>query len=144
MAALGRLPVLGGALEKLALERFAWSLGMLLDTELDLRRVAPLALAATGSQRYTRHAEGVVGTLREGEPLSVALQQTGEFPDDLLQTLFVGEQSGRTVETLDRLGKRYEEEADAAIGVLANVFAAVVWLAVAGVLLLLIFRVFGF
>ncbi|TWT42911.1 type II secretion system F family protein [Botrimarina hoheduenensis] len=144
LARASRLPVVGEALQKLALERIAWSLAMLLDTDLDMRHVARLSLAAAGNQRYGRHIEPVANDLGRGMPLSTALAHTGEFPGDFLDTLVVAEEGGRLVESLGKLTARYQEEAERAISTLSMALAGLVWLAIVAIIVALIFRVFGF
>lgn len=142
--ALVRLPAVGPCVEKIALSRLAWALHLTLNTAMDLRRVAPLALRATGNDHYIRHTNQIVADVAAGQPLHVAFARSGAFPVEFLDALEVAEESGQTVESMDRLSKRYEEEAEAAVRVLAVVFGFAVGLLVMGLIVLLIFRLAGF
>ena len=44
-----RIPGIGRCLETICLARFCWSLGLLLESGMDVRRVIPYAFDATGS-----------------------------------------------------------------------------------------------
>jgi type II secretory pathway component PulF len=142
--ALLRLPAVGGCIEKISLARLAWALHVTLNTAMDLRRVVPLALRATGNDHYICHTDLIVADVAAGQPLHVALAHSGAFPGEFLDALAVAEESGQTVESMDRLSKRYEEEAESAIRALAVVFGVMVGLLVMGIIVLLIFRLAGF
>ena len=142
--AVMRLPVIGSCLEKLAIARLAWVLHLTMNVEMDLRRVMPLVLRATGNDFYIRHTEQVVADVAAGMPIHEALSATGAFPDEFLEALAVAEESGQTVESMDRLSRRYEEEAESALETLSKVAGFAVWLLVAALIILMIFRLAGF
>lgn len=142
--ALIRLPVIGPCVEKLALARIAWVLHDTLNVAMDLRHMVPLALRATGNDYYTRHVDSIVAQVGAGETLWASFSRSGAFPRDFIEALMVAEESGRIVESMERLSKRYEEEADSALKTLAVVAGFVVWLFVAALITFLIFRLAGF
>lgn len=137
-------PVVGPALKTLALERVAWTLSLLLNTEMNLRGVAKLCLAATENERYERHTNAVVADITAGMPLSTAMGRTGEFPGDFLDALAVAEESGTLVESLTRLADRYQEQAERALSTLSGALGVLIWCGIAGVIILMVFRIFGF
>jgi type II secretory pathway component PulF len=139
-----RLPGIGSSLEKLALARLAWALHLTMNVEMDLRRVVPLVLRATGSDHYIRHTNQIVSDIAAGDPLHVAFAHSGAFPSTFIDALAVAEESGQTVESMDRLAKRYEEEAEAAVKALAMILGVLVGMLVMGIIILMIFRLAGF
>ena len=139
-----QIPVIGGALKTLALSRFTWALQLVLDTPMDLRRALPLALQATGNDYYARHGSGVAQRIEQGQSLHAALASTGVLPVDLLDSIAVGEESGRLVETMQRQSSEYQERAASAISILAQVAGYFVWILVAAAIILMIFRIFSF
>jgi type II secretory pathway component PulF len=141
---LMRLPVIGSSLEKIALARLAWALHLTMNVEMDLRRVVPLVLRAAGSDHYIRHTDQIVADVAAGQPLHVAFARSGAFPSTFVDALAVAEESGQIVESMDRLSKRYEEEAETAVKALAVAFGTVVALLVMGIIVLMIFRLAGF
>ncbi len=142
--AVMRIPVLGGSLEKLALARLTWALHLVMNVEIDLRQVVPLVLRATGSDYYIRHTNQAVTLVATGHPLHEAFAATGVFPDLFLESLEVAEESGAVVESMERLSKRYEDEAETALKVLTTLAGVAVWLLVMGMIILMIFRIAGF
>ena len=98
---------------------------------MDIRRVIPYAFRATGSHFFKQYQATVSKSLRQGEELFLALLRTGIFPDDFLDPLQVGEQSGRLDETMLLLAVHYEERARAAVGTLTKIAGFGVWAIVA-------------
>jgi type II secretory pathway component PulF len=139
-----QLPGIGASLEKIALSRLAWSLHLALNVEMDLRRVVPLALRATGSDHYIRHTNQIAADIAAGQPMYAAFARSGAFPSTFIDALAVAEESGQTVESMDRLANRYEEEAEAAAKALAMILGVLVGLLVMGIIIFMIFRLAGF
>ena len=139
-----RLPAIGNALQRMTLARVAWALHLTLNVEMDMRRIVPLVLRTTGNDYYIRHTSQIVKDVVAGDPLHVAFAHSGAFPADFIDALAVAEESGRIVESMERLSNRYEEEAEAAVRALAKIFGFLVGLIVMGIIVLLIFRLFGF
>ncbi|MCI0332479.1 MAG: type II secretion system F family protein [Planctomycetes bacterium] len=142
--AMMRLPSIGAALQKIALARLTWALHLALNVDMDMRRVVPLVLRATGNDYYVQHTNQVVADVAAGHPLHVVLGRSGAFPTDFLDALAVAEESGRIVESMDRLSSRYEGEAETAIKAIAVIFGILVAMLVMGVIVLMIFRLAGF
>src|SRR4051812_3262326 len=139
--ALIRLPVIGDALQKIVLARVAWALHLTMNVAMDLRRIVPLVLRTTGNDYYTRHTDQIVRDIASGDALHIAFSRTGAFPADFIDALAVAEESGRIVESMERLSNRYEEEAQAAVKVLSVVLGFVGTALVMGIIVLLIFRI---
>jgi type IV pilus assembly protein PilC len=115
-----------------------------MNVDMDLRRVVPLVLRATGNDYYVRHTKQVVAEVAAGHPLHIALGRSGAFPADFLDALAVAEESGRVVESMDRLSKRYEEEAETAVKAIAVILGILVAALVMGIIIWMIFRLAGF
>lgn len=139
-----RLPVIGKALERISLARLAWALHLTLNVEMDLRRLVPLALRTTGNDFYIQHTNAIVADIARGDPLHVAFAHTRAFPADFIDALTVAEESGRVVESMERLSNRYEEEAELAIRTLSVAFGWLIGFCVMALIVLLIFRLAGF
>ena len=137
------LPVVGNALKTLALARFTWAFQLVLGTSMDLRKALPLVLDATGNDYYSRWGPEVAIRIEQGQDIHDALQATGIFPQELLDNLAVGEESGRLAETMQRLSKEYQERANSAVSLLAQVAGYLIWLFVAGMIIMLIFQLFS-
>ncbi len=135
-----RLPVLGGALRTLALARLAWSLHLTMSTGMDVRRGVRLSLQSTRSARYTDTADAIDATLKMGEPIYVAFSSTRVYPSEFLDSLAVGEQSGKLAESMGLLSRQYDDRAQVALATLTRMAGWGVWIIVATIIITLIFR----
>ena len=137
-------PGLGQALQKIALARLTWAMHLAMNVDMDLRRVVPLVLRATGSDYYIQHTDQAVAIVAAGHPLHKAFAATGAFPGEFIEALEVAEESGAVVESMERLSTRYEEEAETGLKMLTTIAGVAVALLVMGIIVLMIFRVAGF
>jgi type IV pilus assembly protein PilC len=128
----------------LALSRLAWTLHLTLDVGMDLRRAVPLALRSSRDAQLSAASEAIVYDVGRGRELTEAMADTGVFPRDFLDVIEVGERSGRLPEQLGVLSNQYQDHARRALATI-TVFAGFgVWLLVAALIILLIFRIFSF
>ncbi len=136
------IPGIGPALEKLCLARLTWALQLMLNVEMDLRRLVPLALRSTGSDYYTSHSKEITAAVAAGSPLHGAFASAGVFPPHFLDALYVAEESGQMVESMTRLSKQYEQEADSAIETLSTILSFAIWGGVMLLVAVLVVRLF--
>ena len=139
-----KVPVLGGALQTLALSRLAWSLQLTYGVGMDLQRALDMSLRSMQNRYYTDRCEDVVRSLRRGQEISEALASTGAFPNDFLDALEVGEKSGRLPETMATLSNQYQDRAQRALATLTTLAGFAVWAIVATIIIFFIWRIFSF
>lgn len=137
-----QLPVIGGCLRAFALSRFAGTLAMTLDAGVDALRALQLSLRSTQNAYFTAHREVAEQKICAGREFHEALRATGVFPADFLHALETAELTGTPGETLERLAKDYRQRAQTAARALAVAASVGIWVLVAGLLILLIFRIF--
>lgn len=118
-----RIPGIGPAIEKICLARLAWALQLTLNVDMDLRRLIPLVLRSTGSDYYISRTKEIMASVAVGSPLHEAFSAVGIFPIQFLDALYVAEESGQLVESMARLSKQYDEEAESAMQVLSVIFS---------------------
>lgn len=138
------LPAVGNALERVAMARLTWALHLMLNVDVGLRRIVPLALRATANDYYIRHSDQIVNAVSQGEAIHYAFARTRAFPQEFIDSLAAAEESGRIVESMGRLSERYEEEAEAAVRTLSTVLGFVVGAIVMSFIVFLIFRLANF
>ena len=139
-----RLPVLGRALQTLALARMAWALHLTLNTDMDVRRALRLSLRSTRNARYTDQIKLIEAEIGAGNSIHAAFVAAGCFPADFLDAVAVGEQSGALVESMGRLSRLYQDQARTALAALNVLAGFAVYAVVALVIIVLIFRLAGF
>lgn len=137
-----RAPGVGSAIEKICLARLAWALHLMLNVDMDLRRLVPLSLRATGSDYYISRSKEITDAVATGSPLHEAFAAAGIFPVHFLESLYVAEESGQIVESMARLSRQYEEEAEDALRTLSTMLSFAIWGGIMLVVAALIFRLF--
>ena len=142
--AIMRIPKVGSSIRTLALARLAWTMHVTLGAGMDLSRALRLSLASTRNVQFISQTEAVVRSVSHGREIHEALVETGAFPIEFLDTVEVGERSGRLAESMEVLSRQYQDEARSALQVLGVVAGFVVWSMVAVLIIVLILRIFSF
>ncbi len=137
-----RIPVLGKCLESLALSRLTWALALALDSGMDARRAAALAIKSAQNPYYESSLQAVTNAIRANQQFHESFAAGGVFPTDFLQQVEVAEMAGTTTEALLRLAREYDERAKTAMRVLTGMATVGVMLLVFGVIIFAIFSLF--
>jgi type II secretory pathway component PulF len=138
-----KVPMLGGALRTMAIARFAWTLQLATGTALDVKRSLRLALNSTHHVEFTSQVPPVEAGIQRGLEINEVLASTGAFPVEFIHAVQVGEESGRLTESLAIIARQYQEESRRSLAILTQFAGYVVWAAVAVLIILMIFRLFG-
>jgi type II secretory pathway component PulF len=139
-----QLPGIGKPLQTVALARLAWSIYVTFDSGMEIRRALRLSLRSTRNARYTDQIPKIVAEVSAGNSVHEAFCRAGGYPVEFLDTLAVGEQSGKIVASMQVLARQYQERARIAMATLTVVAGWAVWAVIAAMLITLIFRVFFF
>lgn len=136
------IPILGPAVRRA--EAAAWCRAAALASHagLDAGRLVGLASSAAPGLRIA--AGRIEARLRDGATLQEALAAAGRLPRTVLEAVGVGELTGTTAETLDRLADRLEEEARAGFTAAVAAIGFLAWAVVAGLIALVVFRFASF
>lgn len=107
-----RLPLFGGLITLVSIERFCRVLATLVQTQVPLPEALILAGRATGNRKY----EVVVTAARQrvlaGEGLAEPLRDSGVFPTAVIQIFRIGEESGQLEQQLAQAAGFYSDEMD--------------------------------
>jgi type II secretory pathway component PulF len=109
---------------------------------MPITRAVDLSLRATDNDAFVATSETVRDALSEGEDLTASLRKTRLFPENFEDILANAEESGRMTQVLDHQATYYEEESSRRLTILARVAGWGVWLIVAIILIIVIFRLF--
>ncbi|GIV05826.1 MAG: type II secretion system protein F [Fimbriimonadales bacterium] len=110
-----RFPIFGELVLKLAVARFARTLGVLVSSGVPLMRTLEIVGQTSGNQVLAQAIEGTRQSIREGQPLSAPFAATGLFPAMVIHMMDIGEESGRLSEMMVKIADFYEQEVDATI-----------------------------
>ncbi len=139
-----KIPVIGKCLETIAMSKLAWTLSLTQESGIDARRTMAMALRSTQSPHYIRFVEPADKVILHGGEFHEALGKTGVIPDELLDTLAASEIAGTQAESMARLSREYQQRAEASMRLLGGLAAGAVWLSVAALIIMMIFRLFMF
>lgn len=137
-----RVPLLGRA--SAAAEAAAWCRAASLASHAGLSAGRLTTLASTAAPGVRIDAAALEDRLRAGATLAEALRETGRFDDRLLHAVAVGEATGNTAEVLDRIAGEFDDESRRGFEAAARGVGFAVWAVVAGLIALVIFRIFSF
>jgi type II secretory pathway component PulF len=136
-----RWPVLGPCLRALALTRFCLALRLTHETGMSVTKALRLSLRATGNAAFAESYPVVKRHLEKGEDLVTSLTATHLFPEDFRNVLANAEEGGRVTEVLIHQTEQYQEEASRRLTVLTVAASWLVWVFVAGLIIVVIFRI---
>lgn len=110
-----QVPIIGPLLRKVAFSRFAHNFAAMFDSGVEILDGLESATRAV-SNRALVEALGIVrDQVRGGNPLSMAMRVSGEFPPLIIRMVRIGEDSGNLSDVLRYVADFYDKEVDAAI-----------------------------
>jgi general secretion pathway protein F len=124
-----KLPVLGDALRKAEVARFARAMSTLVANSVPLVQSIAIAGATLNNKRIAGSLTVVSQGVKRGEGIANPLRRTGEFPALAAHLLSVGEETGRLDQMFARMADIYEGDTRAAIKRFTALFEPIVILA---------------
>jgi general secretion pathway protein F len=121
-----KLPVLGTALRKAEVARFARAMSTLVANSVPLVQSIAIAGATLNNRRIARSLSVVSQGVKRGEGIAAPLRRTGEFPPLAAHLLAVGEETGRLDHMFSRMADIYETDTRAAIKRFTALFEPVI------------------
>jgi type II secretory pathway component PulF len=137
------VPALGPCLRALALGRFCMALRLTTETGMSIGKAVRLSLRAAGNQAFLVVTDGVLSDIERGDDLTFALGRTGLFPEDLMHSLAVAEESGTLDAVLRHQGDHYHDEASRRLAVLTTLAGYAIWGCVGLFIIVAIFRLYS-
>lgn len=128
-----KLPVIGEILVKSAIARFTRTLETMFAAGVPLVEAMDSVAGATGNSVYEKATYEVRDEIATGQPLQVAMTQTGVFPNLAVQMIAIGEESGALDQMAGKVAEFYEQEVDDAVDGLTSLLEPLI-MAVLGVL----------
>ena len=110
-----KVPVLGDALRKAEVARFARAMGTLVANSVPLVQSIAIAGATLNNKRIAGSLQSVMQGVKRGEGIAAPLRRSGQFPLLAAHLLSVGEETGRLDHMFARMGDIYEADTRAAI-----------------------------
>lgn len=110
-----RLPIIGPLYRKIAVSRFARTLSTLLGSGVPILQALDITKDVLDNEVLSRVMESAHKYVEKGEKLSDPLRVSGEFPEDVVQMIAVGEETGSIDTMLNKIADFYDMVVDYAI-----------------------------
>ncbi|PHX79444.1 MAG: pilus assembly protein PilC [Opitutia bacterium] len=120
-----RLPKIGTFVQIVSVSRFARTFGTLMASGVPILQSISITRDTLDNVVIAKSLERVHDRVRDGEPLSVPLEQSGVFPQMVTSMIQVGEETGQLPEMLNRVADIYDEEVDNAVTALTSIIEPV-------------------
>jgi type IV pilus assembly protein PilC len=128
-----KLPIVGPILVKAAIARYARTLATMFSAGVPLVEAMESVAGATGNIVYEQAVMRMRDEVATGQRLQRAMENTGLFPNMVVQMIAVGEESGSLDEMASKVADFYELEVDTAVDALSSLLEPLI-MAILGVL----------
>ena len=110
-----KVPVFGPLVHKSAVARWTRTLSTMFAAGVPLVEALDSVGGAAGNAVFAEATEAVQRDVLSGSGLTISMQQTGVFPNMVLQMTSIGEESGALDQMLGKAAEFYEDEVDEAV-----------------------------
>lgn len=116
-----KIPLFNDFILKSNVSQTLRTLGVMLSGGIPIVDSLSVAVMSVSNKYMAKRTEEVIKDIKEGNPLSFALEKTEVFPDISLELITVGENSGKLKEMLFTLSDFYDEEIDRSVANMLSV-----------------------
>ena len=128
-----KLPIVGDILTKAAIARYARTLSTMFAAGVPLVEALDSVAGATGNSVYSNAVQRMRDQVSTGLQLQLAMNQTGLFPNMVVQMVAIGEEAGSLDAMLSKVADFYEQEVDDAVDGLSSLLEPLI-MAILGIL----------
>lgn len=128
-----KIPVIGPILEKAAIARYARTLATMFAAGVPLVEALKSVAGATGNIVYEEAVLSIRDEVSTGQRLQRSMENTGLFPNMVVQMIAVGEESGSLDEMASKVADFYELDVDNAVDSMSSLLEPMI-MAILGVL----------
>jgi type IV pilus assembly protein PilC len=128
-----KTPIIGPILQKASIARYARTLSTMFSAGVPLVEALESVAGATGNIVYETGVLRMRDEVATGQRLQQAMENTGLFPNMVIQMIAVGEESGSLDEMSAKVADFYEEDVDNAVDNLSSLLEPMI-MAILGVL----------
>jgi type IV pilus assembly protein PilC len=115
-----RMPILGPVFSKVAISRFARTLGTLVSSGVPILQALTIVKETSGNVIVGDAVSAVHESVKEGETITAPLEASNVFPPMVISMVDVGEQTGALPEMLMKIADNYDEEVDNAVAAMTS------------------------
>ncbi|THB79804.1 MAG: type II secretion system F family protein [Desulfobulbaceae bacterium] len=109
------MPVVGVLIRKVAVAKFTRTLSTMLQSGVPILEALQVVAKTAGNKVIERAVFRVADSIAEGRPIAEPLEESGVFPNMVIQMINVGESVGALDTMLEKIADFYDEEVDQAV-----------------------------
>jgi len=113
-------PLLGPVVNKVAISRFARTLGTLVSSGVPILQALTIVKETSGNVIIGNAVAAVHESVKEGETITAPLDASNVFPPMVISMVDVGEQTGALPEMLLKIADTYDDEVDNAVSAMTS------------------------
>jgi type IV pilus assembly protein PilC len=121
-----KIPIIGPILQKAAIARYARTLSTMFSAGVPLVEALESVAGATGNIVYEIGVLEMRDEVSTGQRLQQAMENTGLFPNMVIQMIAVGEESGSLDDMSSKVADFYEEDVDNAVDNLSSLLEPII------------------
>ncbi|MFV0438723.1 MAG: type II secretion system F family protein [Desulfopila sp.] len=110
-----RAPIVGILIRKVAVAKFTRTLSTMLQSGVPILEALQVVARTAGNKIIERAVFRVGDAIAEGRPIGEPLEESGVFPNMVVQMINVGESVGALDSMLEKIADFYDEEVDQAV-----------------------------
>jgi type IV pilus assembly protein PilC len=110
-----RSPIFGTLLKKVAVSKFTRTLSTMLSAGVPILEALQVVARTSGNKVIEQAVLRVGDSIAEGRPIAEPLEESGVFPNMVIQMINVGESVGALDSMLEKIADFYDEEVDQAV-----------------------------
>ena len=110
-----KAPVIGQLTRKVAVSKFTRTLSTMLQSGVPILDALQVVARTSGNKVVERAVLRVSASIAEGRPIAEPLEESGVFPNMVVQMINVGESVGALDTMLEKIADFYDEEVDQAV-----------------------------
>jgi type IV pilus assembly protein PilC len=137
-----RLPIFGPLFRKIAIARFAQTLGGAVKGGVPVLQALQISGNTAGNTVVTDAIHEVALRVREGSAIAPQLEASGQFPPMVVRMVAAGESSGNLDEMLDEINKFYERDVRYAVERMMKVIEPMMTVLVGAIVLLILLALY--
>jgi type IV pilus assembly protein PilC len=110
-----KIPVFGDLIKKVAIAKFSRTLSTMLQSGVPILEALTVVGKTAGNRVIEQAVFRVADSISEGRSIAEPLEETGIFPNMVVQMISVGESTGALDAMLSKIADFYDEEVDQAV-----------------------------
>ena len=127
-----KIPKFGDVVKKIALSRFARTLGILISAGVPILKSLDIVKGVPNNMIIDNAISEIKESIRQGENIAIPLSRYAIFPPMFIQMVNVGEKSGTLDVILAKVADFYDSEISHSIEILMTILEPIMLLVVAG------------